>query len=736
MAKQKVGNVLNELVPETGERISYLKVDDFSGETDGVIYIDYQSEVYKRVFTGLPDVRWWSSIPAAIASAEQFNLTLGFYDDTFSISEDTEFTHPIAFFNGAKIASSKNFRFKGIIAVLVYCLDISGNIIIEQNEKIFPQWFGAMGNARASGGGVTSASNQFTLTSTNRFGIGDVVYVDGAGVAGAMLSTSITNIVGSVLTLANNASTTVTNAGISTSNDITALQRFFASARSASNTDDIAADTPSSYGCSKLYVPRGVYVGFGTANVYNGSILQGEFANVQGGAILMQGRISVPLINVVADNFDLDGVSINGGNGNNIFQDIVFKSSHIADANENAPVVKFQNAWNNHSDSQFNHCVWQNTAGPAVGLGFATTGSGAASQAVLTLADGSTFRSNGTSIGGSRVIIVGAGAAGANLSTYIMSGGGTNTVTLATNILTTVSNAVVYPQEDTVNPLRFVDCEFDVCRSGIEMTNNVSAQIIINNLQAFQCVRRVILKTSRRACDVIWNTGYMNLCGNYNDGTANRRNSIYYINAEGRDESKVIINNVSGTRDSTFGGAMNIRNAGLVNFNGVILDNFDSVTEAKFIYLVDIDYIKIIGCTLISDTLGSYTDARLISIVNSASYTDVIILANILKNTSVSTIQNFIQSDYLLTPATILQNTFSGLATVNMNSNISGNNVRNNCQSLSRVKKYGTAAPVSGAWIVGDTIEYETPIAGGYEGVKCVTAGIPGTWKEYGAILA
>lgn len=49
---------------------------------------------------------------------------------------------------------------------------------------------------------------------------------------------------------------------------------------------------------------------------------------------------------------------------------------------------------------------------------------------------------------------------------------------------------------------------------------------------------------------------------------------------------------------------------------------------------------------------------------------------------------------------------------------------------------YAAAAPVSGTHQVGSTRTYPVPVAGGYRGVVCTTAGSPGTWKTEGAISA
>lgn len=47
----------------------------------------------------------------------------------------------------------------------------------------------------------------------------------------------------------------------------------------------------------------------------------------------------------------------------------------------------------------------------------------------------------------------------------------------------------------------------------------------------------------------------------------------------------------------------------------------------------------------------------------------------------------------------------------------------------------GTAAPASGTWAVGDIVWQSDSAAGGYVGWYCTTAGTPGTWKQFGAIL-
>jgi hypothetical protein len=51
----------------------------------------------------------------------------------------------------------------------------------------------------------------------------------------------------------------------------------------------------------------------------------------------------------------------------------------------------------------------------------------------------------------------------------------------------------------------------------------------------------------------------------------------------------------------------------------------------------------------------------------------------------------------------------------------------------SRASAFSTT-PGFGTWVVGDTIEFVDPIATGYKGTTCTTAGTPGTWRNYGQL--
>ena len=68
--------------------------------------------------------------------------------------------------------------------------------------------------------------------------------------------------------------------------------------------------------------------------------------------------------------------------------------------------------------------------------------------------------------------------------------------------------------------------------------------------------------------------------------------------------------------------------------------------------------------------------------------------------------------------------------TTNFVSQLNPSFAKNNTKSL----MYSNAIPTGGTYNVGDIVLYDTPSAGGYVGAVCVSAGSPGTWKQFGAI--
>jgi len=53
---------------------------------------------------------------------------------------------------------------------------------------------------------------------------------------------------------------------------------------------------------------------------------------------------------------------------------------------------------------------------------------------------------------------------------------------------------------------------------------------------------------------------------------------------------------------------------------------------------------------------------------------------------------------------------------------------------ITQTVTHGIAAPVAGTWLQGDIVYNSLASAGGNLGWVCVSAGTPGTWKEFGLI--
>jgi hypothetical protein len=47
---------------------------------------------------------------------------------------------------------------------------------------------------------------------------------------------------------------------------------------------------------------------------------------------------------------------------------------------------------------------------------------------------------------------------------------------------------------------------------------------------------------------------------------------------------------------------------------------------------------------------------------------------------------------------------------------------------------YGSAAPTTGTWALGDVVYNSAPASAGYIGWVCTVAGAPGTWNTFGLI--
>lgn len=678
-----------------------------------------------------------AAVQAADSYASSVRTRLLFPTGIYRLTDSITFASEVQMFDGSVLScsdDSKAFIFSGgFIAGLNGCIDTDAFTQFVNVEAIYPQWFGANGDAVFTTGAINAGSNALTVNTGLTAGAyvianGDTVFVAGAGTSGGVFSSTVLSGGGTAnLTLSSNAVTSVSSRAVATQDNTIALRRFFASVKEGGSTAIYGASQPSIVGCTKLYMPAGIYCSFGTITMYSACVLEGEFSNTIGGTRLVQCNRTAPLINVLADNFNSAGATVNGGNGNNIFRNIGFSGSEIDDTQTNSPVIQFQYAWNIHSDTEFDHCLWQNTAGACISGGFATTGTISSGSTTLTMANGSVFRSG--NVGGGKITIVGAGVAGANLNAYIVSGGGTNIVTISTAASTSVTSATVFPQSERFE-LKINDCEMDVCRAGFDFAGNSSGTLNINNLLAFWNIRGALRVFSVGEWNLLVNDSYFDGCGDPNNGTdATWRNAIV---VDSEYEGSLLIDSCVFNKSENFGGRIAYKGEFFTLRNSQFTD-LDSAFNVKFIE-ADATQVVIQNNSFRSSLLTSYTNARLLAMPY-ASLTLAKITDNTFENTNASSYENFIQSDNVLDACQIVGNTFEGNVTTTINANIVDrvNTIVLN-QGYNPVQRYGSAAPSVGTWAVGDIIWDTAPTAGGTIGWVCTTAGTPGTWKTFGAI--
>jgi len=136
--------------------------------------------------------------------------------------------------------------------------------------------------------------------------------------------------------------------------------------------------------------------------------------------------------------------------------------------------------------------------------------------------------------------------------------------------------------------------------------------------------------------------------------------------------------------------------------------------------------------------IGNYINSNTVSAI-SASGTGIVIQSNtciastsysidVSSTTSAIVIGNYISNDLNL--GTTTQATANlGYSTQRWTQNYIGTQ-----QSISNPS--ANSSPSTGTWAVGDKVWNTVPAASGYIGWVCVTAGTPGTWKQFGAITA
>lgn len=126
--------------------------------------------------------------------------------------------------------------------------------------------------------------------------------------------------------------------GLQTDDSTVPLTRAYRACRAAC---DAGTSTPdAAYGCRTVYFTSGVYR-CNEVNVYCGTITRGEAHGSLFNALIQQIDRTKPALRMLPKNYGLDDTVLNDSNGQNHFYEIGFRSESISDSVENEPIVKF-----------------------------------------------------------------------------------------------------------------------------------------------------------------------------------------------------------------------------------------------------------------------------------------------------------------------------------------------------------------------------------------------------------
>ena len=457
-------------------------------------------------------------------------------------------------------------------------------------KEVYPQWFGAMGNAKSGGWFGNAGDATINTVGHNPWAVGDAVTLVGGGAAGTDYSTTVTETVGDyprlVITVAQAPLTTVLKSNpkpIYNMDDSAALNAWASSVRSNFQADGSNGYLyPSALGTSVLYAPKGQYnVCTTPVTVYNGTVWTAAAANISSSALFIQCNPQISVLNVSPDNYLPDGTRSQQGNGVSTFYNFNASSAFTTGTGRIAPIVQFYNASNNVSDTRFYSPFFEAIDGDALAIGFQTTGSISNGSSTLSVANGVSL------LNGETIVVVGAGPAGANLSAQISAGGGTNSLTLSSPASTKVTTAVVYPATDFYGII-IHHAELDVSQTGhfINVGGNATGSVTVDDSEIFLPFHGAVKINSLSPFGLQWDNIHCMGCGSYDFTDAPSSYAIYVNDISASHKADVFVTNsffegVQGSLTDTTGGvfAQGDRTLKVGDSTFIQPDNHDSAVK-------------------------------------------------------------------------------------------------------------------------------------------------------------
>jgi hypothetical protein len=485
---------------------------------------------------------------------------------------------------------------------------------------VLPQWFGALGNGKATGYTATAGDSAVIIPGSREpFLVGDSAILVGAGPGGSDLAVKVTAVRDKGITVTPAPSTSVsTIATIYNVDDSAALLAWSNSVRAGTTTAAGVSELKGGYepntqsGISRLYLPKGIYnVCSSPIIIYSGVLLESEPSQISMGGQLQRCNPNIPVIKLSPNNYDPAGRMTNDGNGNSIFENVAIRDAwllgHPAPGVLSVPEIMTLPAANFQGDTRFRHSIFETISGDAFRIGFVTNIVGKASPGTtVTLADGSPLYN------GQKIIIVGAGPGGTNLTTTIQSGlpstpmatplGTPYTITVSSDhpIATPVTNAAVYPYRDEYG-MNFERGEIDVAEDrAFSIVGNAAGKIAIDNWEFFDVDGGCLYDSSLSSfgIQVTGSTQFYG-CGTSQLASDPQRSAaIYWVDGSGSRTSDFELIDPLLQRDILSSGAILGGNIHVSGMNNVLLDDIkcydcESQDLAKFLYEQDSNNVTV-----------------------------------------------------------------------------------------------------------------------------------------------
>lgn len=631
------------------------------------------------------------------------------------------------------------------------------------NVSVLPQWFGATGNSKAGGFTATAGNGTLTLRplSMDNWATGDVVTLVGAGVSGASYQATLT-VASGVITASPVPSTTVSGQPMYTVDDSPALNAWANSVR-GNTVLGLFYDNRSGYGPAKLYMPKGEYQVCTTpVLIYSSVVLEAEAGQTNTGASFSQCNPSISVLKIAPWNFDPQGVPHNWGNGNSYFKHVQIRGTYNAGSITRFPAIQYINASNLNSDNRWDHPMFESINGPGFGLGFITTAIGTISSGAttLTLTDGSTLCSAAFASSISQIcnqfVIVGAGAAGANLTVTINAIGGTlpstpvpgnpggisYTVTFTPATSTTVTNPLIYPARDIVGNLTIEHAEMDGGQYFLLGQGNGTGSIVVEDAEIFNANNGGFVNNSLNGFGLDLDHVNCQGCGVVTASGSTGGAAIYWVDPANLKKLSINIHNsqflplmIGGVE---LGGNLILQSANNIAISNNRFYNTDTTGSTKLMFLQNAFDIHISDNQMYWDTAfnGDWSTSHLIEINDTNSLTpSTTITNNSIVNNSTTAFPVGMLADVPLIGAVVTGNNFHGTGTYGTlySTNIANVSVRNIFTTQGFTQKQSTATPGTSTCIAGDIVWNSAPPAAGGSpatlGWICTVTGTSGTWK-------